>query len=113
MADKLTACKSCFDLWDNYCVLGIKSLPEEEADHKKEIDKTYKILAEMFQRYKPRNKNKMPAEDILKMHFEVVNDKSKPLFSLPIHRSNVAMMFHPHWGYLCKFNVINKLLNNS
>ena len=61
----------------------------------------------MFFRTKKRNKNTVTAEEILLFH----NEYSKyHEFDVEMNAKNMATMLHPHWGYLCKFNVF-MLLN--
>jgi len=53
---------------------------------------------------KERNKNYIPAEEILGFHHEYAKNKE---FEFPLDPKSLAIILHPHWGYLCKFTKKN------
>lgn len=70
-----------------------------EEDYQIKEDTLIK-MEEMFGRHKRRDKLTIQAEEVLPFHNEFARYHR---LDIPIHPKNLAMLLHPHWGYLCKF----------
>ncbi len=47
-----------------------------------------------------RNKQTIPAEEVLPYHQEFSKYYK---FDFPVHPKTLSMFLNPHWGYFCKF----------
>lgn len=97
LENRVKLCNNAITAWKGFIEHTKQNLPSEEYTIRDDI---MAKLKDIFMRFKKRNKQTIPAEEILPFHNEFAKYYT---FDFPVHPKNLAMVLNPHWGYLCKF----------
>jgi hypothetical protein len=97
LEQRVVFARNAISVWNDFVTREGEQLSKDEFHIR---DDTMIKLRELWDRFKQRNKQTIPSEDVIKFHHEFTKFYN---FSVPLHVKSIAMLLHPHWGYFCKF----------
>lgn len=80
-------------------------IPLIEEKNKKDLEHLERCFLRIYDKVKLRNKEYLSSQFVLHLFSEGSRMLSVSKDLSQVHHFNMTQMIHPHWGYLCRFDV--------